>query len=163
MDKKCDEWLPLGTTLGIITKKYCGVLSKSLQHLELERYYSVLLLLDNCNVPVSQQYIADYLFIDKASLVRIMNYLVDSGMLDRKPNANNRREYVVTLTAKAKKAIPEIKETVIAVNRNIFKGFTKQDKVSIFELLSRVSKNLDEQPRLTMQMEIKPARQIRKK
>lgn len=87
MNSTCNEWLPLGTTLALITKKYFGVLSQSLKHLELDRNFSVLLLLDHENRAVSQQYIADYFLIDKVQMVRIMDHLSKEGMISKNSTA----------------------------------------------------------------------------
>lgn len=83
MNSSTHEWLPLGTTLALITKKYFGVLSQSLKHLDLDRNFSVLLLLDHENRAVSQQYIADYFLIDKVQMVRIVDHLSKAGMISK--------------------------------------------------------------------------------
>ena len=77
--------LPVGTAAVILSKYYYGVISKRLEGLEVDRYYSVLYFLslhDGC----SQQYICNSLATDKTAMVKIMNYLLDAGYIQRKTN-----------------------------------------------------------------------------
>jgi len=158
MEKKCEEWVPFGTTLALITKKYFGALGQSLKQLELDRNYSVLLLLDNENRSVSQQFIADYLLIDKTQMVRIMDYLTKEGMITKELNALNRREYLVSLTPKAKKVIPVIKSSIDQINERMFADVTDKNKKDLYKILCKISTNLDGENQLTMSMNLKPVK-----
>ena len=56
----CDR-LPLGRSLAILAKTYYGALTKQLEHLEIERYYSILILIENHGADCTQQFICDEL------------------------------------------------------------------------------------------------------
>lgn len=162
MEQKCEEWVPLGTTLALITKKYFGALGQLLKDLPIDRNYSVLLLLDHENRPVSQQFIADYFLIDKAHMVRIMDYLIAENLITKSLNALNRREYLVSLTDKAIKTMPIIKKSIQQLNETMFEGIKTDNKLALFGILSKISENLDGQKRLTMSMQLKPVKTIKK-
>jgi len=158
MNQKCEEWVPLGTSLALITKKYFGALGQLLKDLTIDRNYSVLLLLDHENRPVSQQFIADYFLIDKAQMVRIMDYLMAENLISKSLNTQNRREYLVTLTGRAIKTMPMIKKSIQQLSETMFQGLTNDNKVALFGILSKISENLDGQKRLAMSMNLKPVK-----
>lgn len=141
-----DKSLPLGKYLGILTKTYIGALTKRLEHLEIERHYSVLIMLEDENGHCSQQYISDILRIDKASMVRITDYLVDKGFIERVVNPTDRREHQLKLTGKAKKVLPEIHKAIKDLNEAATAGLSQQEKKQFFENMQLISSNLDNMP-----------------
>src|SRR5580698_3538584 len=82
-------------------RKYLGVLARELTHLDLERNFAVLILIEESGKPMSQQELADYLHVDKAAIVRMINYLTSKNILERKVNPTDRRQYMLQLTPKA--------------------------------------------------------------
>lgn len=163
MNTSCNEWLPFGTTLALITKKYFGVLSQSLKHLDLDRNFSVLLLLEHENRAVSQQYLADYFLIDKVQMVRIIDHLSKEGMISKKLNSQNRRAHLISLTPKAKKIIPEIKHAIFQINKKMFSELSETNKQLFFEMLSKISTKLDGEVGIPMMMQLKPVRKTKTK
>jgi len=159
MNLECEEWIPIGTKLALITKKYFGVLTQSFKHLEIERNYSVLLFLDHEKIPVSQQCIADYFKVDKTQMVRIVDNLTGLGLITKTQNTKNRREYLVSLTEKATSIIPEMKSTIQSLNQKIFSGFSEQNKNEFCQMLIKLSMNLDLEPAVSMNMELNPFKQ----
>jgi|GEM_PF-724514 len=158
MDSILEEWMPLGTTLALITKKYFGALGKSLNHLDIDRNYSVLLLLHHQNKGVSQQFIADYFLVDKTQMVRIMNYLTKHGMIIRESNPDNGREYLIHLTPKAKTMVETLQIQIHRINEKIFSGVSDKNKKNLFDILFKISNNLDSENPLTMMMNLKPVK-----
>lgn len=163
MNSSTHEWLPLGTTLALITKKYFGVLSQSLKHLDLDRNFSVLLLLDHENRAVSQQYIADYFLIDKVQMVRIVDHLSKAGMISKKLNSQNRRAHLISLTPKAIKLIPEIKRAIDQINKKMFSDLSESNKQLLFESLAKISTKLDAEVGVPMMMQLKPVQKAKSK
>jgi hypothetical protein len=74
---------PMGRGFGLLMKLYFGALTKKLEQLDIDRHYSILILLESCDGNCSQQYISNLLQIDKASMVRIIDYLVKKGCIKR--------------------------------------------------------------------------------
>ena len=105
---------PLSYSLIFLTKKYLSALSKETNTLSIDRYFYVLILIDNHDENLSQKILAHLLQIDKSYMVTILNYLEDNGYILRQKNANDRREQLIKLTSKAKEDIPLIRNTISA-------------------------------------------------
>src|SRR3954471_3485545 len=99
--------IPVGTKALILSKLYYGVISKSLENLDVERYFSVLYFLNTHN-GCSQQFICNNLAIDKTAMVKVMDYLIKADYVTRQVNPKDRREHFVTLTKKGIKQTEEI-------------------------------------------------------
>jgi MarR family transcriptional regulator, transcriptional regulator for hemolysin len=138
--------LPLGRHLAILTKMYYGALTKRLEHLEIEKHYSVLVLVDKSEQKCTQQYISDSLKIDKASMVRIIDYLVKKSYLVRTSNPNDRREHWLQLTPKALKNMPEIYKVVKELNEAALKGLNPEAVLLFNSTLSVICTNLAKIP-----------------
>lgn len=138
--------LPLGKYLGILTKTYLGALTKRLEHLEIERHYSILLLLEDENGHSSQQYLSDALRIDKASMVRIIDYLVSKDFIERVANPVDRREHRLRLTTKGRQALPEIHDAINEMNEAATMGLTKKEKKEFYRYIRLIVTNLESMP-----------------
>lgn len=99
--------LPFGTQTFILSKLYYSVLSKRLEMLEIERYFSLMLYVKNHN-GCTQQQICDDLYIDKTAMVKIIDYLAKAGYVERKTNPSDRRQHCITLTETGLKRTEEI-------------------------------------------------------
>lgn len=141
------EELPLGRALAHLAKTYYAVLASRLSHLDFDRYFSVLLLIKSeegghC----TQQQLCDTLRIDKVSMVRIIQYLIDRGYVRKQVNPDNKREKPIVLTAKARRILPEINDAVGSVNRSATKGMTASQRKQFEEMLSLARQNLEALP-----------------
>jgi MarR family transcriptional regulator for hemolysin len=139
--------LPLGRFLSLLTKSYFGALSKKLEHLDIERYYSILIAIEsyqgkNC----SQQSLCDALHFDKASMVKRIDYFVKAGLVKRNENLKDRREHCICLTDKAKAIMPEIHKAVNELNQEATKGMSAEEKEEFYKWLTVVYDNISSQP-----------------
>lgn len=138
--------LPLGRYLAVATKLYFGALTKRLERLEVERHYSVLVFIDSSEGKFTQQCIADYLEIDKASMVRVVDYLSRKKYLKRIENPKDRREHLLELTPKALRAMPEIRRAISELNKKATRGISKRKSVEFYKTLCDVCDNLGKEP-----------------
>jgi DNA-binding MarR family transcriptional regulator len=145
MSKSIDKSLPLGRSLAILVKIYFGALAKRLEHLEIERYYSILILIENTG-RCTQQFICDQLKIDKVSMVRIMDHLIEKKYVKKMLNPNDRREYFVELTSKGTDRMPEIHSAIAEVNQVAFKGLSKECQNDFYKSIALMQQNLEELP-----------------
>ncbi len=137
--------LPIGRHLTVLSKHYVGVLTKKLEGLDIERHFSLLLILHykpDCN----QKCLAEILDIDKTSLVGIIDFLSEKGYVKREINPKDRREYFIRLTAKAKKNIPLIIEAVQSTNEVALSGFSENEIKSFYKILFGAYNNLEKEP-----------------
>ena len=107
IDKQlCEQ--PLGRAMVVITKNYWGALSKKLEHVGIDRHFSAMVAIDQAREKCTQQYLCDLLKIDKVGMVRLLDYLVEKGMITRAVNPSDRREHIIQHTEKGKSVMPAI-------------------------------------------------------
>lgn len=138
--------LPVGRRFAILTKMYFGALTKRLEHLEIERHYSILLLIEKSPDKCTQQYISNMLKIDKASMVRIIDYFVKKKYLKRTVNPNDRREHWMELTGKALKIMPEIHKGISDINKYVVAGLSAKEVKNFHSTIDKVFENLSKAP-----------------
>jgi DNA-binding MarR family transcriptional regulator len=131
-----------GRKFGLLGKLYFAELAKSLEHLGLERNFSVLVLIDKMGNKCTQQFIADTLHIDKTTMVGVIDDLSKKKFIIRTQNPNDRREYWIQLTEKAKKHMPEIKKTVKRINKTTLKGLSEPEQERFHEALQLIYNNV---------------------
>lgn len=138
--------LPLGRSLAILAKTYYGALTKRIEHLEIERYYSILILLENHGNECTQQFICDELRMDKVSMVRIVDYLMEKKYVKKVVNLNDRREHFIQLSKKAIDILPAIHQAIDEVNTAALKGINKEKQKELFDYLNTIQRNLAQLP-----------------
>lgn len=136
---------PLGMLFNLLTKRYYGALTKKLNELELDKHFFVLYLIVK-HEKITQQGLADSIQVDKATMVRMIDYLAEKGMVKREQCANDRRSYYLVPTTKAMKTIPQIEQTYELVNKAAFKGVSKAEQKKFTEVLQKMMSNLAELP-----------------
>lgn len=137
--------VPVGTKALILSKWYYGVLSKRLEHIDVERYYSILYFLHENN-GCTQQYICNNLAIDKTAMVKVIDYLIKAGYINRNVNPNDRREHVIVLTKKGVKQTEEIVSAFKQIDKEIFFNITAKEKENFIKVLCQLSTNLKTLP-----------------
>lgn len=135
-------WPPVGRGLAIAARLYAGALAGLIENVDLERHYSVLIAVHNLTESCNQQFLANTLHIDKASMVRIIDSLVSAGYISREVSAKDRRAHNIVLTDKGLMVIPKIQNAVHKVNDVAFKGFSDSEKSLFLNLLNKLSDNL---------------------
>lgn len=145
----------LGLSLGILTKKYFGVLTKELERLDIERYFFVLVIIKEDKVECTQQYLADTLQVDKVAMVKIMEYLSEKKYIKRRRNPEDRREIHVQLTAKGNKKMEQIYKAIDKTNKEATARLSEKQKRNFFQTLDIINQNLCGVPSKKMILEIK--------
>jgi len=146
MEKSLCEVLPLGRTLAILTKNYYGALTSKLAHLEVDRHFSILILIESLHRGCSQQYICQQLNIDKVSMVRMIHYLIEKKFISKVVNTDDKREHLLHLTKKAHVALPQIHNAIRELNDEIFKDVSLTKRKEFYSLLHQIQTNLDTLP-----------------
>ena len=79
---------------------------------------------------------------DKSAMVSIIDMLTENGYVYRAVNPADRREHLLKVTDKAKKAVPQIVAGFESMNKNTVKGISARD-MKIFEnVLTKMQDNL---------------------
>jgi len=92
---------------------------------------------------ISQKELAGKIYIDSSTLVPVIDKMENNGLVERKPDPNDRRNNLIFLTKKSESTIDSITEIVLQLRKEFFKGISQkeQDKVQI--ILRKVILNAD--------------------
>jgi DNA-binding MarR family transcriptional regulator len=152
------ESLPFGRSLAVLAKTYFGALTKRLEHLEIERHYSILIFIEGAQEGCTQQCICDCLKIDKVSMVGRLDYLIKKKYVKKTINPTDRREHLIELTQKARTVLPEIHEAIDSLNKDAFKGLSKEQQKDLYRMMHLVQSNLDPLPSQKIYINYKKAK-----
>jgi DNA-binding MarR family transcriptional regulator len=132
---------PVERVMGKISKMSQDIVQGNLSHLDIDRSFYPLLLID-AGHGITQQDLARELSCDKVQVVRIIDYLSSNGYVDRVLNKTDKRKYELSVTDKARKVIPEIKKAFDDLSAITLKGLTKTQKNELYALLTIIVSNL---------------------
>lgn len=151
--------LPFGRFLAILAKTYYAALTKKLEPLGIEKHYSVLIFIEGYPLHCSQQLLCNELKIDKVSMVRIIDELIEKKFVKRVPHPDDRRAHDVVLMPKAVKLLPQIHEAIHEVNKFALKSLTKKEQEILYNQLSHIHQNLELPPAEKIYINYKKASQ----
>lgn len=140
--------LPLWLQLNKVSKRYMDALAARLGHLGTRRHYFLLVAIGEGKGRLTQQQLADLLEVDKVSMVGILDSLAECGLVRRSRSSEDRRKHHITLTPKARKALPEIRRTIRELNRRALSAVPDAFRVQFPSLLlamkAEVEKDIEE-------------------
>ena len=90
---------------------------------------------------VSQDDLATFLVVDKATAARAVARLEEQGYVTRTPDAHDRRINRVHLTDKARKVEPALRAILRDWSDALTEGFTDDERSTIMALLERMAAN----------------------
>ena len=76
--------------------------------------------------------------MDKVSVSRAAIALVDRGLASRTPNAEDQRSHHLALTAAGKRLYEEVAPMAIAIEHQIFEGFSPEELAGLRAMLERL-------------------------
>ena len=132
----------LGFLLVDVAYLYAGRFEEHARGLSLTLHQcKALAVLANCE-GVNQTRLAQTSDIDPASLVRILDRLEAGGWAQRRPDPQDRRAHLLTITESAKPVVQRIWHVVSKTNAEALNGLAIGDLPLLTELLARVHANL---------------------
>ena len=132
---------PVERIMGKISKMSQDNLRSILSHLDIDRSFYPLLLIES-GKGITQQELSRELSCDKVQVVRIIDYLSSNGYVERIPNKTDKRKYELVITEKAVKVIPEIKKALHEVSLVSLKGLSEHQKNELYSMLVTIESNL---------------------
>lgn len=141
MTDKIPEYLPSLGRLLVFAERGCSVLSdRELARHGLTRSQWVLLtaLWRQDGMTVGE--LASYYRQGNMVLTRTLDRAEEAGLVRRGPDPNDRRVVKVFLTGKAKE-LSHVLDLYKDINKTLLKGFTSEEKATLFGLLERVIAN----------------------
>jgi DNA-binding MarR family transcriptional regulator len=133
-------------TIAAFSRLFTETISKKIDGLDIDRYYIVLVTIANSKEKLTQQDICEILHIDRAMMVKKIDYLSLHNYVKRIVNPNDRRERIIVLTSKARKTLPRIEATYSAITDTAFNKIKKEENEVFFRVLEKVNKTLREIP-----------------
>jgi DNA-binding MarR family transcriptional regulator len=88
----------------------------------------------------NQDNISKALKMDKSSVAKVVNKCVIDGLIDRKVNPDNRREYILTLTEEGLTLVQELIELVEQWQSESLSVLSDEERVQFMEMIQRVEK-----------------------
>lgn len=135
---------PISRKLIVLGKAYLALLGNHMQHLDIDRYYYALTVICYHDGELTQKALAEKLGKDKSIIVKIIDTLTDKGFVYRQINPSDRRQHLLGVTDKAKKAVPHILEAFEHMNSSAARDISAHD-MQIFEsVLNKMKNNLVE-------------------
>lgn len=71
--------------------------------------------------------IADAVGIEPSSVVRLIDQLVDSGLIERREDTNDRRAKLLYLTDEGRKKVKQIETALIPLRRQLLEGLSNEE------------------------------------
>jgi MarR family transcriptional regulator, transcriptional regulator for hemolysin len=139
-DKNIRE--PIGRLMSHIGRMFLLNLNKQLAHLDIERSYFPLLVIEAGNGNLSQQELACKLSCDKVQVVRIIDYLSTNGYVEREQNSKDRRKSRLKLTEKARRYLPDIKNALQQTSRVSLSKLSEEKIDELYSMLRTIEINL---------------------
>jgi DNA-binding MarR family transcriptional regulator len=108
--------LPFGKVFSELAKAYANHFSEHLKDLPLKRYYYALVVIEAYQGDINQTILGEELYLDKASVVRMLDYLETEGCIRRIQNPQDRRAHLLELSPRALALLPKIKKALHETN-----------------------------------------------
>lgn len=91
----------------------------------------------------NQDNIAKALKMDKSSVAKVVNKCVNNGLVERRVNPSNRREYILTLTAEGQTIVQELVDIVEQWMTEALSILSDEERNQFLKLVERVSVHTD--------------------
>ena len=102
--------------------------------------------------PCSMTKLAEVSSIDRTTLTRIVDQLVEQGLVDRLKSATDRRQVTLAVTASGEEVYQRSAAVVIAHNRYALEGIPDETKRSLVRGAQLLVANLSPSPRVTEEL-----------
>ena len=108
--------------------------------------------------PLTQRELAEAIFVEGPTLVRLLDRLEATGWVRREPVPGDRRMKHVLLTEKAEPYLDELVRTAVGIEREIMRGIPEADVLLAHEVLLLVRDRLGSLPPQTGALPAQPER-----
>ncbi|MES2107897.1 MAG: MarR family transcriptional regulator [Bacteroidota bacterium] len=133
---------PLSRKLNHLGRAYLSQLAKQAEPLGISRYYYALTYISYHDGRLTQKALASELGKDKSLVVNIVDTLTEQGFVYRETNPADRREHLLKVTAKGKKAVPHIIEAFETLNKSITANISDEEMKIFNIVLKKMEANM---------------------
>lgn len=91
------------------------------------------------NTPgLTQSALAEAMDVDRSSIVKVVNQLVDKGLITRDPVPNDKRSYHLRMTVGGKQSLMRIEDAVMRQDREFSSALSDAERATLISLLKRL-------------------------
>ena len=128
-----------------INRQWRKQVDLSLRELQLtEATGSPLLMLQQAGSPVRQKDLAQMLYLDSSSLVRVLDLLREMALVDWETHSADRRTKYIALTTKGHSWAKQLQSKSIEIENQILQGIPQEELQNLQNTLETISRNFDE-------------------
>lgn len=92
---------------------------------------------------LSQRELAEYCEKDQPTLTRIVDLLVNKGLVERVVHPNDRRSFILYLTDSGEKKVSELSEKVTGIRMQAWRNLDESDFEQLKRILNTIYDNLE--------------------
>ena len=129
-----------------ISETYLSTLSEKMKSKGIERYFMPFLYLCENSGKLTQKDLAEALKRDKVTIMRMVDYLSEIGLVKRKCDPNDRRCQILEVTDKAYTLVDDLKEAISQTNDLLFKEFTEEERALFTSGMEKLIRQIDQLP-----------------
>ena len=133
--------LPLGALISLIHRNHFIALNSRLKPVGLSAGQFPVLLFLSRRDGITQEMLARFFYLDKATIARAVRRLVDDGFVCRRIDPDNRRAYGLFLTAKGKTVMDEILGVDASWEEELLAILTEQGRDDLVRLLHTLAEH----------------------
>lgn len=132
----------IGFWCSVAAQHYYQRLKEKLTHLDISEWFIALVTIHEHKGKLSQQELADLLYMDKVAMTRALDLMDKGGYIERCDCAGDRRKHLVRTTPKAAHAVKEIRKAYRALNKETLKGLGAGEQQRFQDQLAAMAENL---------------------
>ena len=106
------------------------------------RHYAILLLLTQLNSTVSQKEIGERLWIDRNTMVSLLDHLEAQELAVRTRDPNDRRSYAISITGKGRSVVEQAGQIVGEANAQFVEALSADELEQLTTLLIKLLKGV---------------------
>ena len=133
--------IPLGFIVSMIHRTRMMYLNDNVRDIDITPgQFPFIMVLSN-EEGITQEELAAHFHIDKGTVARALKKLEDKNYLFRKVDSKNRRRYLIYLTNKGKRTVPQIANIEQEWENSICSRFSEEEYNRLFEILKILAIN----------------------
>jgi DNA-binding MarR family transcriptional regulator len=133
--------IPLGFIVSMIHRTRMMYLNDNMREMDITPgQFPFIMVLSN-EEGITQEELAAHFHIDKGTVARALRKLEDKNYLFRKVDSKNRRRYLIYLTEKGKRTVPQITNIEQEWENSICSRFSEEEYNRLFEILKILAIN----------------------
>jgi len=92
---------------------------------------------------ISQKELAGKIYVDGSTLVPVIDKMENGGLVERKPDPNDRRNNLIFLTKKSESLVDSIIEILLQLRKEFYKGISQKEQDKVQTILRKITDNAD--------------------